>query len=663
MLLLGTFLAGTGCSTIPSDESTKSKEPTKERETSEEPPDPSAKVDLGKEVKANGIGGKVVNNESGKAEAGVWVIAETDELPTHYRKIVVTDDQGRFIVPELPGAAYKVWVRGYGLRDSKPVKVSPGEVVKLEASSASSPQKAAQIYPANYWLSLYEPPAESELPDTFESQDHWIAQFKLGCMLCHQIGGKPTRKHTSKKAIDDWLKRAGLMDAHGDALGREVLLESLADWGSRIEEEVVPETPDRPSGIERNAVITQWQWATKTSYIHDEVSTDKRDPTVNAGGPVYGVDIGQDYLWILNPSTHSVSKHKVPTRGDWDTPWAEQKYGLGSWEVYDNPANPHNPMMDAQGKVWITSQIRNDLDIPDFAKDDPVIAENFHHRQVSVFNPETQEFTLIDTAFGTHHLQFDLKGKIWFSGDSHLMGTLDPSKLDLDDPKATEAQAQDWFEQPYTEEGKPLHAFLYGIAVNYEDGTIWAASTSANGPTNRIVKFDPETEKMTNYELPVPGRGPRGVDTTSDGMVWFATGSGHLGRFNPETEEFSYWEAPGPKIRGTGDETGVADFYYYIWTDQFNTLGLGKDMVMMTGTNSDAIVVFDPETEEFYNFRVPYPLGMFFRGLDGRIDDPDAGWKGRGLWFNYGGDPIRFTEDTQEGYVNHLQLRPDPLAQ
>ena len=83
-------------------------------------------------------------------EAGVWVIAETDDLPTHFIKIVVTDDEGRFMLPEMPDALYEVWVRGYGLVDSNPVSLRVGADVTLNAFVAESPLEAAQIYPANY---------------------------------------------------------------------------------------------------------------------------------------------------------------------------------------------------------------------------------------------------------------------------------------------------------------------------------------------------------------------------------------------------------------------------------------------------------------------------------------------------------------------------------
>jgi len=79
----------------------------------------------------NDLGG-VVSGPSGP-EAGVWVIAETTELPTKFAKMVVTDDQGRYLMPELPSAKYKVWVRGYGLVDSPKIDGEPGKTLNLTA--------------------------------------------------------------------------------------------------------------------------------------------------------------------------------------------------------------------------------------------------------------------------------------------------------------------------------------------------------------------------------------------------------------------------------------------------------------------------------------------------------------------------------------------------
>ncbi len=99
-------------------------------------------------------------------EAGVWVIAETRDLPTRHIKTVVTDDQGRYLVPNLPRAAYDVWVRGYGLVDSEKVQAEPGEALNLTAVAAPDAKAAADYYPAQYWFALLQLPAPSEFPGT-----------------------------------------------------------------------------------------------------------------------------------------------------------------------------------------------------------------------------------------------------------------------------------------------------------------------------------------------------------------------------------------------------------------------------------------------------------------------------------------------------------------
>ena len=74
------------------------------------------------------------------------VIAETTELPTQFRRSVVTDDQDRYLVPDLPQADYSVWVRGYGLVDSPKMRAKPGQRLDLAAASAPSEADAAHYY-------------------------------------------------------------------------------------------------------------------------------------------------------------------------------------------------------------------------------------------------------------------------------------------------------------------------------------------------------------------------------------------------------------------------------------------------------------------------------------------------------------------------------------
>jgi streptogramin lyase len=652
---------------------------------------PAAAVD----VDPASIGGVVLSGA--RPEAGVWVIAETTGLPTHFSRIVVTDDEGRFLVPDLPASAsYDVWVRGYGLRDSEPIKAGRGERLTLQVERARTPQEASRIYPANYWLSLYQPPAANVLPladsegaaapvsharqqdeeageaaRQYPGREHWVGQMKLGCMLCHQMGQEITRLWTRPEHWDAVWERAG-MQPSADALGTRVLRESLADWAGRIAAGEVPPPPPRPSGIERNMVITEWAWARDDSYIHDNVSTDKRNPTLYPNGKVWGIDIGQSFLWALDPKTHTVTAHEVPRR---DGPGRDPER-LGRIQ---GSTSSHNPMLDDNGNVWLTTAVRGFQNTPKWAGDVTVdIAGGTKplddrglraSRHLGYFDTRAEKFVLIDTAFATHHLQFDQEGRLWTSGDNTRLGMFDPRKFDPARPEETEIGAQTAWAQIDPATGRSAMGGGYGIIVSPVDGTVWRANYPGifgQAPLpdlsgNYIDKFDPKTKTYKRYPIPLPGYGPRGIDATTDGRLWFGTGSGHLGRFDPATEQFKYWETPGPKMKGTGKEIGSADFHYYIWVDQFNTLGLGKDIVIVNGTNSDSLLVFNPASEQFTVIRIPYPRGMFTRGLDGRIDDANAGWKGRGLWVSNNTDGLLHTEK-KRGFISHVQFRESPLA-
>mgnify|MGYP005843670651 CR=1 FL=1 len=641
------------------------------------------------------VQGRVTGPE-GEPEAGVWVIAETTELPSTLRKIVVTDEQGRFVLPELPQAEYEVRVRGYGLVDSEPVAAATGATLELTVRPAPDDRAAARIYPANHWLSLLEPP---------EQRADWASHFKLGCQLCHQMGSLATRIQ-DRAGLDRGLKKASFMQATANGFDRDLLLDTLADWTGRIRGGETPPAPRRPEDIERNLVITQWEWGDRYTYAHDEVATDKRDPTVNANGPVYAVDLGNDRLLKFDPRTLETSMRPVPTRDGFDTPWCEQTFkafdmeapvpfGLGSLGcpvepgitphkgAYDNPANPHNPMMDAEGRVWLTTQIRRewDEDLPEFCQDAPAIVGRPHHRQLAWFDPDTDEFQLIDTCFGTHHLQFDDEGVLWTSGDSYVLGWFDPSRYDPEDPSTLEA-AQGWSEVKVDSDGDgeadlPLAGFNYGVMPDPVTGAVWIAQPAGSPGQDmdnrgRLIRYDPERDRFETFVPPMPGAGPRGIEVDGDGVVWTALGgSGHLARFDRSAceqtrgaggqcpEGWTLYRSPGPEMRT--DPALGSDFHYYLWVDRFDTLGMGEDTVILNGTGSDSLLAFDPEAEAFTVIRIPYPLNTFTRLLDGRIDDPDAGWKGRGLWFDNGLDPILHSE-VRMGYVGRVQLRPDPLA-
>src|SRR5438270_11130511 len=86
------------------------------------------------QIDSEDIGG-VVSSRFGP-EAGVWVVAETRDLATRFAKIAVTDERGRYVIPDLPKAKYRVWVRGYGLVDSPKVDAEPGKLLDLKAEVA-----------------------------------------------------------------------------------------------------------------------------------------------------------------------------------------------------------------------------------------------------------------------------------------------------------------------------------------------------------------------------------------------------------------------------------------------------------------------------------------------------------------------------------------------
>ncbi|HET7159726.1 MAG TPA: carboxypeptidase-like regulatory domain-containing protein, partial [Burkholderiales bacterium] len=144
-------------------------------------------------IGANDIGGVVTSTQG--PEAGVWVIAETKDLPTKFAKMVVTDDRGRYVMPELPRANYRVWVRGYGLIDSPEADAAPGRILDLKATIAPSAAAAAQYYPPIYWYSMLGIPAKNEFPaGEMKSQPEWLNQIKTtGCMSCHALGTQATR--------------------------------------------------------------------------------------------------------------------------------------------------------------------------------------------------------------------------------------------------------------------------------------------------------------------------------------------------------------------------------------------------------------------------------------------------------------------------------------
>ena len=685
------------------------------------------------------IGG-VVSGPNGP-EAGVWVIAEASGLPTKFRKIVVTDDKGQFLVPDLPKANYNVWVRGYGLVDSAPVETSPGKKLALIAVPAPDARSAAQVYPANYWFSLIHIPPETDftsgaspvqrrfatgasadLLSGVHSQTEWIYALRE-CQHCHQLGDKASREiepslgtfDSTLAAWDRRLKsgqRGDVMQTALNQFPRDRALAMFDDWTDRIAAGEVPPAPPRPQGLERNVVLTEWDWGKGSGdWIHDEITTDKRDPTFNAKGEVYAAASGSGSLVMVDPNTNEAGEVKVPARDD---PNTIQPYRMSSEMDFPSPyfgkqlvwtdyTSPHNLMMDPKGLLWVTSAFRAQSNNPAFCKEgsNNPYAKNYpltkSERQLTVYDPKTKKWTLIDTCFGTQHLQFafDKDSTLYFSGQAGAVGWVDTRVFE---ETKDEQAAQGWCPAYYDTKGdgkfdpkidKIVTAFPYGIAVNPVDGSVWYAGTGLPG---RIVRIDrgpnpPATCRTEVYEPPyenakAPGKvafGPHGIDIDRNGIIWTTLmGSGQLASFDRSKcsvrtgpiatgqqcpEAWTLYTLPGPTMKGAAS-AGNADFPYFDWIDQFDTFGLGKNTPIVTGTNSDSLFVLQRDTGKWFVLRVPYPLGFYSRGLDGRIDDAKAGWKGRGVWSNYSPIPVWHMEGGKAATPSlvHFQLRPNPLA-
>ena len=680
------------------------------------------------------IGG-VVTGATGP-EAGVWVIAETADLPTRFVRIVVTDDEGRYVIPDLPDASYDVWVRGYGLVDSEKLRASPGDAVDHTAVPAPDERAAAEYYPAGYWFSLLHVPDASEFPGTGEAgnglstglqnQAQLLRLLKSGnCTACHQLGTKgtreipvPLRDHPSSLAAWDRRIQAGQagagMSGGFDFMGRQRMLEMFADWTDRIAAGEVPPAPPRPAGIERNIVITQWDWADPKVYLHDEVSTDRRNPTVNAWGPIYGaLEASADYVPVLDPRTHTASRVPLTVRDPATRPAAgpsmpQPSPYWGDEVLWTSRNNVHNPMMDGRGRVWLTSAVRPPEN-PAFcqAGSNHPSAQLFPTtragRHLQVYDPATGELKHISTCFSTHHLMFaeDENNTLWTSGGGQVVGWLNTR---LYDETGDEEAAQGWTalildtngngqRDAYVEPDQPVNpgmdkrvnAGFYGVAPA-PDGSIWASSLGYPGSVVRLVPGPnpPATALAELYELPldsagapVEGFSPRGFDIDRNAVAWVALASGHLASFDRSKctgplngpaatgqhcpEGWTFYPEPMPQLGGV-TTPGSAEASYYTWVDQFNTFGLGANVPINTGNASEALLALT--NGEWNVFRVPYPMGFYTKWMDGRIDDPDAGWKGRGLWATIS-TRAPFHMEGGKGTTSKVlkfQIRPDPMA-
>ncbi len=684
------------------------------------------------------IGGQVLGDHG--PEAGVWVIAETKDLPTKFAKIVVTDDKGRFVIPQLPSANYEVWVRGYGLIDSSKTQARPGKTLQLRAVTAPSPKAAAQYYPGMYWYSLLEIPAKEDfakdspkhmdMPAGMKSQPAWIDTVKNMCQSCHALGSQgirevPEKFHSLGNSLTAWAVRTQAGQAQPymatvlGSMGPEKALTMFADWTDRIAAGELPfAKPERPKGLERNVVYSLWDWASPKHYQHDAISTDKRNPSINANGLIYGSpEESTDLVPTLDPVKNVASTITHPYR-DPNTPSSlslahgDSAY-WGMEQIWDGHTSIHNLIMDESQRVWFAARIRPEAN-PDFCKKGSthpsalVVPLNTSARQLSVYDPATKQWELINTCFSTHHVYFghDANNTLWTSSGPPQSGVVGWLNTKMYFETHDEAKSQGWTpliidtngngkRDEYVEANQPLDpskdkrvmAAFYGVQPSPVDDSIWGQSMdrgfSRVDQPGYIIRLNPGSDPSNTalaeiYQPPEGTFGPRGIDLDSNGVVWTALSSGQIASFDRRlckgplngpsaaegkhcAEGWKLYPMPGPQFKNL-NEPGSANHAYYIWVDRFNTFGLGMNVPIASANGSESLLAV--VNNKLVNLRMPYPLGFFTKNVDGRIDDPKAGWKGRGLWSTTGTRASFHNEGGVDNYpkVYKVQMRPNPLA-
>ena len=306
--------------------------------------------------------------------------------PRSYAKIVVTDDNGRYLIPDLPKANYRVWVRGYGLVDSPKTETAPGKMLNLAAVAAPSAAAAAEYYPAIYWYSLLRIPAASEfpgtgdkgngMPESLKSQEQWLDIVKTdGCYTCHQLGDKATRTipkelGTFASSTDAWERRiqsGQAMAQMASAIGKLDTARALslfANWTDRIAGGRTAICAAFPPGRRRakhrhhDVGLGDAYVLSSRRNVHRQAQSRPSTPTAL----IYGApEESSDFVPILDPARNAADQIRMPVR-DPNTPSSKDNLRgpspyWGDVPIWDSQTSIHNPMFDEKGRVWFTSRV------------------------------------------------------------------------------------------------------------------------------------------------------------------------------------------------------------------------------------------------------------------------------------------------------------------
>ena len=555
--------------------------------------------------------------EDGTPIVGAQVTFQRGE-PAH-RVSVFTDDRGIYRTPPLIGAGPTTVIArriGWNTLRREGVALVDDQWLKLELTKTADPAEVAAQLPANRWFALLlerlEDPAERE-------------EFVRQCTYCHQQGNWATRR---QRDPEEWRKILHLMGRMGGLLSRDLreklptLFNEAYDPNTAVAALGVgrPGFAGPPSPDVRRAVVEEWDLGGRASMQHDMV--------VHPDGRVYSVDMTQDQLYRLDPTTGSRQAWSIPAG---DLPLGGVFASAGPPLVPNANAHvgPHSLQVAPDGDIWITLAFGN---------------------QLARFDVEDETFSTVtlEEGFYPHTLRFDLRGRIWYtiSASNHL-GMYDPAtgdRRELRLPARTFGQAFAmrmvplalWIGRTFDLRGIAADGdgftppIPYGIDIA-PNGAVWFSQLNEH----RIGRIDPDSFAIEMVDTPFTA--PRRLRFDAEGQLWIpGFSSGVVARFDPETREFREYPLP---IEPAGTETPYALHVHRPSGD-----------VWICGTNSDTLIRFVPGTEHFDVY--PLPTRVTYT----REIDFDA--EGR-VWTSNSNQP---TWQIEGGMPRLLRLDPRGLA-
>jgi streptogramin lyase len=528
-----------------------------------------------------------VHDAAGSPVAGAMVTAAHPRL--QYGTTVYTNGGGQFQLPALDFGTYDVRVRRIGYEDLFRRGTDLTHYVEkldLELSVEEDPRALAWQLPSSRWMPLLLSKLSSD-----EHREEFIRQ----CTFCHQQGSWATRVPRSD---EDWQKIFKLMARMGGVISSDLRSELPRAFNAAYSDDnylKALEEPDLaspvwPSGAARDAVITEWDLGHPASMQHDLV--------VHPDGSIYSVDTNQDQLYRLDPRTHQRQSWRIP-RGDSPLGGIFGNTGALLAPNSNSHVAPHSLQVAPDGSIWVTLCLGN---------------------KIGRFDPKTEEWQIIEQEEGLypHTLRFDQQGRVWYTlAISNHVGMIDPKtgeRRTIRLPSRTWSQAIAvrlapvfiWLakvlpiEEPPAGEGVEL-PIPYGIDIA-PDGGVWFSQLNER----RIGRIDPDTGAIEMIDTPFPG--PRRLRFDSQGNLWIpGFSAGVVASYTPSSGEFRTWKLP---IEGV--ETP-----YALNVDR------RTDTVWICGTNSDTLIRFQPENEEFTVYPLPTRV-TYTREID--FDEEGGVW-------------------------------------